>query len=84
MSPFLYIVFHCFTGTDFFSSCHICSVLETVSESQRGILYAVVWPKEYGMAGFLLIKRKKKRYNPPIVTPTLTPKFTDSPRFIGF
>lgn len=85
MSLFLSIVFHCFTGTDFCSSCHICSVLEAVSESQRRILYALVWPKAlwYGMISVNEKEGKKReRANPPLDTLTLTLKFIDSHRIL--
>lgn len=56
MSLLLCIVFCLLTGTEFCSSCHFCSVLKTVSKSQRAVLNAVVWPNI-----FLFIKRGEKK-----------------------
>lgn len=66
MSLFLSIVFHRFTGTDFCSSCHICSVLETVSESQRRILYALVWPKALWYGVISVNEKEGKKEKGPI------------------
>lgn len=84
MSLFLYIVFYYFTGRDFCSSGHICSVLETASQSQREILNAAEWLKAYWYGRISANKvegGKKRKRQSPFKDTFLPPKFIDP---VGF